>query len=192
MKVYFTASPRGHKKYKDTYKVIYDELKNLGYTHVSDEILDESSEEFYEKLQKEGKEGYTQLYKSKINAMQQADINVFECTTPGLGLGFTVLKSLDLNKPTVVLTSDDNPPYFLLGAEDEKLVVRTYKPENVKQVLKEIMEQADQKRDKRFNFFISPELLTYLEDASNKQNITKSTFIRNLIQDHRKKYGSRD
>jgi predicted DNA binding CopG/RHH family protein len=47
-----------------------------------------------------------------------------------------------------------------------------------------LLDHAREKRDKRFNFFISPKLLEFLEKTSNGDGITKSKYIRNLIVEH--------
>jgi predicted DNA binding CopG/RHH family protein len=72
----------------------------------------------------------------------------------------------------------------LTGIEDEKLIIRSYTEKNLKKILKEAIDLARQRSDKRFNFFISQKLLNYLESISKKEGINKSTFIRNLILEH--------
>jgi hypothetical protein len=92
-----------------------------------------------------------------------------------------------MNKPTLVLYYKDNVQHFLAGAEDEKLLVKSYNETNLTNVLKESIEELKSFKDKRFNFFINPGLLTYLETTSKNLGLTKSNFIRNLIVDHMKK-----
>jgi predicted DNA binding CopG/RHH family protein len=55
---------------------------------------------------------------------------------------------------------------------------------HIKKTLRELLENAREKRDKRFNFFISPKLLEFLENTSNTEGVTKSKYIRNLIVEH--------
>jgi predicted DNA-binding protein len=55
------------------------------------------------------------------------------------------------------------------------------------QVIRDAVEKAQSLADKRFNFFISPSLLSYLNKASKEEGVTKSTFIRNLINDYKRK-----
>lgn len=187
MKVFFTASFRGDKTILKRYRQIYDIIDSLGYHHVDHDVVKVNPDDFYEKLTKEGRVGNVDLYNRKIKSIQEADICVFECSVHSLSIGFVIQKALEYNKPTIVLYHDNDIPHFLVGAKDEKLIIKNYTDSSVEKVVKLSLEEAGEVRDKRFNFFIRPELLTYLEKASKDLNITKSTFIRNLILEHRKK-----
>lgn len=187
MKVFFTASQRGRDNLDKQYKKIFEEIKGLGYQHVDNEIVTIPSKEFYTELSEGGRNANVMLYKNNIKNLTQADINVFECSLHSISLGFMINKSLSFSKPTIVLYYKENVPYFVDGIQDEKLLVKSYNDTNVKTILTEAFELAKNLTDKRFNFFISPELLSYLNDASKELGITKSTFIRNLIVEHRKK-----
>lgn len=187
MKVFFTASMRGQKEFKEYYQKIYHTIKELGYTHLDDEIIQYASTTFYDKLEKEGRKAYVELYKKNMQALHEADICIFECSTHSLSIGFVIEKSLEFNKPTIVLYYKDNLPHFLMGAQEEKLVIRSYTEQTIKKVLKETLKDARERKDKRFNFFITPKLLHYLEKTSKEQGVTKSKFIRSLIFEYMKK-----
>lgn len=184
MKVYLSASPRGDKDFGEYYKKLYDELVKLGYQHVNNEIIKLSSDEFAKDMNDRGREAQLDLFNRKIKAIKEADICIFETSIHSLGVGFLVNKALEFGKPTVVLYFRENVPYFISGAEDEKLIIREYNEKNVKKIVKEAIDIARERRDKRFNFFISPKLLEYLEKASKEEGVTKSKFIRNLIMGH--------
>ncbi len=187
MKIFFTASHEGKKYFENYYKKIAATIKELGYEQMEDDVLTVSTAKFFENLEKGGKQTNTDLYKRKMKSIQEADICVYECSINSLSLGFLIEKTLDLNKPTVVLYLKDNIPYFLLGANEEKLILKSYNDDDLKQVLKQALLEAQSMKDKRFNFFIGPELLSYLDKVSKARGITKSTFIRNLLLDHMKK-----
>lgn len=188
MKILFTASQRGKESYENQYKTIFSVIEKLGHTNVNDDLLKTPEKKFYDELQHGGRDANVDLYKNKIKNLQEADIGLFECSTHSLSIGFVIQKALEMNKPTIVLYYKDNIPHFLVGAQDEKLIVRSYNDENLETVLKESIDEASEVRDKRFNFFISPRLLSYLEQASKQLGITKSTFIRNLLHEHMKKH----
>lgn len=183
MKIFLNASPRGDKEFGKHYKIIYNELTKLGYQHVNHEVVKYNSEQFKKDMEM-GRKAQIDLYGRKIKAIKLADICIYETSLHSLGIGFLVNKSLEQGKPTIVLYYKNNIPHFISGAEDEKLIVREYTEENIKDVLKEAITVARERRDKRFNFFISPKLLDYLEKASSQQGVTKSKFIRNLLMDH--------
>lgn len=186
MKVFFTASQRGKKEFGEYYKKIYQEIKNAGYDVVEDDLASLSVDQFYSKLEKGGRKTNIEFYKKKIQHIKEADIIILECSFHSLSIGYIIEKALELNKPTIVLYLRDNQPYFLEGVEDEKLIIKSYNDKNLARILIEVFELAKERRDKRFNFFISPKLLNYLESTSKKYSITKSTFIRNLILEHKK------
>lgn len=188
MKVFFTASLRGQKEFGNNYKLIYDTLKKLGYKHLDNEILT-LSKEYYNKIQEEGRSAFVDLYERKMEHLKEADICMFECTLPSLSIGYLILKALDFSKPTVILYLDDNVPQFMAGINNDKLIVKKYNLDNLIDIVTESVNEATTLQDKRFNFFINPQLLNYLQKESKAEGITKSTFIRNLITQHKKKHG---
>ena len=187
MKVFFQASHIERKKYEPFYKKIYEEIIALGYSHVSDEIVNVTTSEFYKNVQKGGKEASEKLYQENERKIQEADIVVFETSVPSAGIGFLIQRSLDHSKPTILLYHEGSPTYLFLGAKEDKLIVNPYNEKTLTTVLKDALNQAKEKRDKRFNFFISPRLLTYLDEQSRRLSITKSKFIRDLIIDYMQK-----
>lgn len=159
-------------------------LITMGYQITDDILITVPTNKFYEDLEKEGKKGDINLYKKNLKKIKDSDINLFECSLHSLSIGFMIEKSLEAHKPTIVLYLEDNNPHFLDGIEDEKLIVRSYNDKNLNDILAEALKEAKIRGDKRFNFFISPMLLSYLEKASKEKGVTKSTFIRNLLLDH--------
>ncbi|OGK13886.1 hypothetical protein A3A93_05905 [Candidatus Roizmanbacteria bacterium RIFCSPLOWO2_01_FULL_38_12] len=186
MKVFYTATYQGEDEFGKFYKAIYDEVKRLGYEQLDDDAIKMNYID-YVKWMKKGRSAQLNNYEKKMNFIKKADICILETSAHSLGLGFMVQKSLEMGKPTIVLYYKDNVPYFLQGAEDEKLIVKSYDEKNYKKVLKNALSLAREKRDKRFNFFLSPKLLGYLEDVSNAQGVTKSKILRDLIVEHMRK-----
>ena len=187
MKIFFTASLRGQTEYGDLYKAIFNELSIMGYKNLDNEIF-QLHPHYYDPMQKQGRQAFVDLYKRKIKAVQEADMCVFEGSLPSLSIGYLIQKALDFNKPTIILYFEDNTPQFISGIDEDKLIVKQYTKKDLKSVVINAVEEARHLQDKRFNFFISPGLLNYLEKASKEEDITKSTFIRNLILSHKKKH----
>ena len=188
MKVYFDATQRGKDKYGAYYREIFDAIKECGYKHLFDSLVNQSPEEFYQKFENSTDDAQGDLYHLHMKQMQEADINIFEASLPSLSIGFLINKSLDLNKPTIVLYYEENKPVLISGISHDKLIVKKYDKKNIKTMVADALGEASGLRDKRFNFFISPQLLQYLERVSNSLGITKSTFIRNLITEHMRKH----
>lgn len=186
MKIFFTASLRGQAEFGAYYKTTYTVINKLGFKSLDNELLN-LTPGYYDNIQKEGRAAFINLYERKIKNLQSADICIFDCTLPSLSIGYLIQKALDFNKPTIILYYGENTPQFISGIEEDKLIVKKYDEKNLEKIVEEAIESAKHLQDKRFNFFISPNLLNYLEKASKTQGITKSTFIRNLILAHRKK-----
>ena len=183
MKVFFVSAPRGDKELGNIFSKLYAEINELGFTHTSD-LLTTPSAKFENKMKSDKAPSF---YQDMIKGINKADICIFEASTPSSGVGYLIDKSLSLNKPTVVLFYKEFNSYLLPGIDEEKLIVQIYNEKTYKKVLKEAMDIAKQRREKRFNFFISPKLLEYLEKISKKNGSTKSKFIRDLIVEHMRK-----
>jgi len=186
MKVFLSASPRGDRDFGKNYNHIYSLIEKLGFTQLDNEIITLSYEDFVTRM-KRGSDAYKAHDQKKIQAIKNADICVFETSVHSSGIGFLIFLALESGKPTIVLHTEKHIPYFLSGIEDEKLLLCSYTNETLDKVLTAALVLAKERRDKRFNFFISPKLLEYLEKASNDEGVTKSKFIRNLIIAHMKK-----
>lgn len=182
MKVYFTASLRGMQFYEQYYNKIYSEIEKLGYIHLDKEIFTLNRIRYYNELETIGRDAHVDLYRRKMKALQLADICVFEVSLHSLSIGFQIEKALNYLKPTIVLYLEDNKPYFLDGIDNDKLILSSYNNKNMNKVLKDCFEIAQKKKEQRFNFFLSPELLIHLDEASKKKGLTKSMYVRNLIE----------
>lgn len=183
MKIFFISTPRGTDVLRQNYQRLYDTITKMGYSHVSDFITTTAADKFYDEMHK-GRDAHKKFYNEMVEDIQKADICVFETSIPSLAIGFLIQRALDYSKPTIVMYYKDNIAYFLSGIDDEKLITVSYDEKNYKKILKKALEQAREKRDKRFNFFLSPKLLNYIENASNEHGITKSKLLRDMIVAH--------
>ena len=183
MKVFFTATYAGEKEFGKYYRHIYEVLEHMGYSHVDDEAVSITYEQYIDFMAK-GRKAQVENYRKKMKCIQEADICIIESSAHSLGNGFIVQKSLESAKPTIVLYYKNNIPYFLAGVEDEKLIVSSYTSDNYINVIQKVLSLAREKRDKRFNFFLSPKLLQYIDDTSKERDVTKSKLLRDMIVRH--------
>lgn len=179
MKVYLNTTIDEKDIDKKTFEKIFKEIENLGYEHVDADAIQHSNLHSLTSQEEVVKE-----YNHILNYIRKADICIFETSSLSFITGFLINTSLDQQKPTIVLHSKDFKPYFLSGVTHEKLMIQEYSEKSIKKSIQQALDQAREKRDKRFNFFISPKLLEFLESASTTEGITKSKFIRNLIVEH--------
>jgi hypothetical protein len=188
MKIFFTASQRGKKQFGQMYKKIQLYIQSQKYKLLDDDIFTEEPNQLYKASELSNHEVQVDFYHKKINTIKDADICIFEVSTHSLSIGFVIQKALEFYKPTIVLYMKGYIPHFLSGVENEKIILKEYGMETLEKQLQEALQEALGLRDKRFNFFITPNLLAYLESTSKSEGITKSTFIRNLILAHKKKH----
>jgi len=187
MKVFFSSSRRGRQYFDHYFWMISKYLDKMGYENINSELMDTNNKEFFKEMEESGPKFFSKTYQSLIKKVIVSDIAIFECSLHSLSIGFLIEKALELNKPVIVLYLKEHLPDFLAGIQDEKFQIVEYSEENLEEKLSNAILKARNLMEKRFNFFISPTLLTYLNKAAKENGITKSTFIRNLILDDMKK-----
>ncbi len=139
--------------------------------------------EGYEIINKNSDSGYKIL----LDKISQSELCLFECTRESFSLGFLIEKALEMEKPVIALGAKNHLPQFIKSVESEKFQAVEYTKNNLVKVIKTAINAAALLSDKRFNFFVSSNMLAYINKMSKKLGVTKSTFIRNLIEEHKKK-----
>lgn len=179
MKVFFTGSPRSLKASKPLHTRLYNLIEKVGHTNLSRLVIDADPELFYEKNYDERKQHFIET----SNNLLKADIVVVELSLTSLSMGFLVNMALEYKKPTIVLYTNENEPFFLTGIENPLLQIIPYTPKNLEKVLEVALDFATIQQQVRFNLSISPSLLAYLKFVSRKSGISKSDIIRRLVRD---------
>jgi predicted DNA binding CopG/RHH family protein len=183
MKIYLHGTITESGIDKKSFEKLYQEIESLGYEHTDTETLEQALKDS-STLNTSSEDNQIKNYNRIVNAIKKADICIFETSALNFTTGFLINTALDQQKPTIVLHLKGSKPYFLSGVQNEKLMIQEYSEKNLKKLLQNILELAREKRDKRFNFFISPKLLEFLQTTSGSEGITKSKYIRNLIVEH--------
>ncbi len=183
MKVFFTASLTGKKHYLDNYKKIVDLLKKEGAEVISDHIfLKERSEVERESL--EERQEYQKKFRQWIN---ESDLVLAEISYPSTGVGYQITYALEKGKPVIALHVESKVPIALEGGSPNKLLVSPYSLDELDEIIPDLTEEAKNQMDVRFNFFISPKIVTYLDWISKNKKTPRAVFIRRLIEEHMKK-----
>jgi hypothetical protein len=183
MKVYFGSSPRVKEKYAKEINEIYGLIKKLGFKHTSDFIAEVEPKKYYEL----GKEELNALHQKTLNSIKKAEICVFEASLQDLSVGFLINFSLDLGKTVIVLSQNREEPSLLHHVKEEKLIFVAYTPKDLEEKLKGAFEQAKGRNDIRFNFFVTPQILSYLNWLSGRKRIPRAVYLRSLIEREIKK-----
>lgn len=185
MKIFFIASSRLVSVEPKLYENIFHYLSER-HKMLSDKVL---------RWAKKGVEGIENAplkkkienYKVSIDCVKKADIVVMEVSGHSMSIGYLISKALELSKPVVALHKKGCVPNFLKGIIDQKLIIVEYDLDNVTTVLGGAVKKAKSLIDVRFNFFVSPKILTYLDWVAQKRMLPRSVFLRDLIEREMKK-----
>lgn len=183
MKVYFGSSPRIKEQYAKEIKRIYELVEKFGFKHTSDFIAEVEPKKYYEL----GVDELNALHQKTLNSIKKAEICVFEASLQDLSVGFLINYSLDLGKTVIVLSQNREEPSLLHHVKEEKLIFVAYTPKDLEKKLKEALEQAKGQSDIRFNFFVTPQILSYLNWLSGRKRVPRAVYLRTLIEREMKK-----
>jgi len=185
MKLYFVASARLVDIDPKLYSNIYSCLSAEGKM-VSDKVMKwvkTGVRDMSGVPQKIKRENYVQ----SVNSVKKADIVVMEVSGHSMSMGYLISNALEMNKPVIALHNKEHAPVFIKGINDPRLIICEYDSENVEQVIKEALKKAGSLIDVRFNFFVNPKILNYLDWVAQKRMQPRSVFLRNLIEHEIKK-----
>lgn len=185
-KLYFTAPEEGKRLFNGYYKRIYRLFEERGAHHVDDSITAPYDMDLAHRLEIGDQDTYASLYHHHLTCIKQAEITVFECSFASTALGVLIEKALELGKSTIGLYFDSNRPNFVMAIDNPKFILKSYDDETLPAVINESIGLIKNTMDRRFNFFISPDLLEYVKSQAQARGITKSAFIRDLILHHKR------
>jgi len=177
MKIYFVASVSGKSKLLDEYQHIVEYLKELGH-QVEQNTLDATLDE----IQGLSDTDKTNFYKKTVAQIQACDLVVAEASHASLSVGHEITLALEKSKPVVVLHNGSGATHLLEGMQSEKMVVMSYEPATLKNILAEAIDFAKDQTDTRFNFFIAPRHANYLDWISKQNKMPRSAYLRTLIK----------
>jgi 2'-deoxynucleoside 5'-phosphate N-hydrolase len=178
MKIYFVASITGKKYYLDNYKKIIKELENLGHTVISDHIIGAETEQ----LLNESSNERSAHYKKVKKWLSSVDIVIAEVSYPSVSVGYELAHALEKGKPVLALHVPEKVPVALLGEPSDKLTMESYLKEELKKDLNILVKLTADQMDVRFNFFVSPKIVNYLDWIAKKKKMPRAVYLRRLIE----------
>jgi hypothetical protein len=181
MKVHFIGDLSGNK-------ADYKKITDIVIKHGNDLVTDHSLTRTLKDLEIETPED-AELYAKRMSQwLKQADVVIVETTIPLLGAGYEIAVALQLSKPVIVLYRPDgkNTPHVLKGLESDKLQVIGYTDKNLEEALILALDYATEQADTRFNFFVSPSIVNYLDWVSKKKRLPRAVYLRRLIEEDMK------
>jgi hypothetical protein len=188
VKIYFNASVSAKNEYLDVYKEIVNILRELGDEVIAEHILDyKISQRASETLESRRKYYYEMKHRIK-----SCDLMVAEISFPStVHVGHELTLALDAGKPVLALFEKGKRPILFWGVEEEKFLVQEYTKETLREVVKSSIEYIMDQADTRFNFFISPQIGSYLDWVAKEKRVPRAVYLRRLIEEdmaNNKKY----
>jgi hypothetical protein len=185
MKVCFVASIKNKDANIKYYEEIIRILKETGDKVSCDHVIGTTQT----KLDSLNEDERVKFHKNVIDQVKKSDLVVAEITSQSLSVGFLISMALDLSKTTILLYRGDSKPNIISTLEEsDKLLVGSYSnQDDIEGVLTGLLDKAKGKSDVRFNFFVSPKILNYLDWIAQKRMVPRSVFLRNLIEREMKK-----
>ena len=183
MKIYFGSSPRIKEQYAKEIERLYELIKKLGFKHTSN-FINEVEPKAYSQLEPEE---LNLLHQKTLREIKKADVCVFEASLQDLSVGFLINFALDVGKTVIVLSQSKDEPSLLPHIKEENLIFVSYTPKDLEEKIKEALEQARGRGDIRFNFFVTPQILSYLNWLSGRRRIPRAVYLRSLIEREMKK-----
>lgn len=183
MKIYFTGSLHNRDIDKILYTRIVDYVKKLGHEVKYDHIL---SSEIVNLDKQTASDRIT--YYDKLNKwISSSDLVLCEVSYPStINIGHEVSLALGKGKPVIALYQRGRAPGVLQGLTSERFVLVEYTDDDLERVVNYALEDAGSQVDVRFNFFISPQIGTYLDWVSKKKRLPRAVYLRKLIEEDMK------
>jgi hypothetical protein len=179
MKIYFTAAISAMDKYAENYRKIVSLLEKAGHQIKSDHILGANIGD----ILGEDDEKKIEYYKNFLKWLNSADAVIAEASFPStVHIGHEISLALEKGKPVVVLYTKSKMPVFLQGVKSDKLFLLEYSLDDLGQVIDDALEDARDQMDVRFNFFVSPKIVGFLDWVAKKKKMPRAVYLRRLIE----------
>lgn len=159
-------------------KAIIDTLEKMGHSVLHREAIAKKIEE----LKSQTPEQAIKEQKKLTTLKKQSEIIIVEATKQSLGIGQEISLALTLNKPVIVLYSGETTPHVLQDEGKDFLIISHYTKSNITTVLSETLDYASSQQDTRFNFFVSPKHINFLDWVAQNRKIPRSVYLRRLIE----------
>lgn len=179
MKVFFTASYYGKKKYQKQYDLVLATLKTFTTDVISPEegnYLDIIERETRKRL-----EGNHELlhYEAIRQGIHLSDAVVIEASQEDIQLGHEVTIAVMEKKPVLALSVHKD---FSKKIIHEYLFGAIYTPKTVSGIIQDFLARVREMREaRRFNMFLYPSQAEYLDRIAKESGMNMSEYIRHLI-----------
>ena len=180
MKIYFTASMHGKTQFGANYQAVVKALKDNGHTVYSDHIMKWSLEE----MKTWGDKENLAYHRKVLEDIKKAECVFVETSYSSASVGYMIAFAVQMSKPVIIFYSGSAEPFLFRTLENtnEKLQVIRYNTlDELRNEIPAALAFASASMDTRFNFFVSPDQVDYLDWVAENRKISRSVYLRNLI-----------
>jgi hypothetical protein len=182
MNIFFIASLRDKATHLSAYTTIVDTVKQAGIEVKADHVMDQTIED----MNTWSFEKNVSFQKDTMMRLKMADAVFVEASTPSLNVGYLTALAVQSGKPVVIFTTDESVPHLFKALEkmSDRFKWIVYKNDkDLADKVVEMVEYVTSNQDTRFNFFISPDQVSYLDWIARNRKISRSVYLRQLIDD---------
>lgn len=181
MKIFLAASIYGKQNLEDSCKKIVDLVNKSGHTIMADHILNTTNEQMAQWKKSQDLEFHHYV----MDGIKNADALFAEISHSSTSVGYLISLAAQAGKPVVCFYNGSQKPHLFSTLEEanDKFVVAEYKSLNdLDKLVSEMIDFVHEGQDTRFNFFVTPKHINYLNWISKSRRIPRSVFLRRLIE----------
>ncbi len=178
MVIFYTCSYYGKQKYQKWYDFVRDTIKEFRVSLISPE-----EGNYQNVLNEETKKHIVNPkvlhYEAIRQGIHQAEVMIVEVSHEDIQLGHEITLALSEKKPVLCLSTHED---FSNKIHNDYFVGAKYNTSNLKPTIQNFLARARELTlSKRFNMFLYPSQIEYLEKIGKQTGMNMSEYIRHLI-----------
>jgi len=179
MKIYFSGPiSRVDPKIRENYDLIIKKAKELGHIVFAEHLINKKPED----IRKQTEEEAIAVQRIMTKRKKYADLVILEVSTPSFGVGQEIAFALANNKQVIAMHLPRHEPHLLRDEGEDSLYIVEYTRDTIKEVLEDYIDITKDQMDVRFNFFVSPKIVNYLDWIAKKRKMPRAVYLRRLIE----------
>lgn len=183
MKIYFLGAISGLSIYRKNYEKEVHVLEKMGHVVLSDHILKRDHNKPETFVIKDDKEYFEYM----IARIKSSGLVVADISHPTANIGYEISYALSNNVPVLALYSEDKGRKvfpLLVGIQSDLLILRGYDSKTLPTILKDEVGKLEDAESTKFTIMINNEIAAYLDWSSKKNKMTRSAFIKKIIENY--------
>lgn len=185
MRIFLSASIYGKQHLEDSCKKIVELTKKSGHKIISDHILKTTNKQ----MAQWKKDKDIKYHNFVIDGIKNADAVFAEISHSSTSVGYLIALAAQAGKPVVCFYNGEEKPHLFatLEEQNDKFVVAQYKNvEDLNKLVPKMIDFINEGQDTRFNFFVTPKHINYMNWIAKSKRIPRSVFLRRLIEQEMK------